>query len=549
MRYVCVLFLSVAGFGLSFAQGGKMLEKKFSSGNKLFLKNNYRGALYPYLQCFSIDSANANLQYRIGLCYLKNGSSDSAIYYLQKAVKDVSKDYDSKSASEKASPPAATYYLGIALQEKWHFSDAVKAFKSYKTLAGSGNKAIIEDLNHRLIQCKTARMFIMAPSNARIVNVGDSINSAYDDYNPVAQPDGSVLLFTSRRPCTSAIGSVPKAGMPNRAHIYISHGEQEKGWKAAQLYGKSLNSFIESSSLSLSPDGQALLLWCNDGKQGAIYQSNLGENDWEMPQKIGADVNLVGNQSGACLSSDGNTLYFVSDRPGGIGGKDIWRCVKLPNGNWSKAMNMGEPINTPYDEESPFEHFAGKTLFFSSQGHSGMGGFDIFFSQLDDSGKYSEPFNLGYPINTPANELQFSIANDGKSGYIYSDRGGGKGGMDIYYVVMPQSSEIPLTIIRGQVTTGQGESLPDEVHIIATDNITNEEVGDFKPIQSTGKFTIIVPPGRSYTLSYLNDDNEFYKEVINVPADAEYSHIQKELNLPPHALKDKSGDTTGHKQE
>ncbi len=309
----------------------------------------------------------------------------------------------------------------------------------------------------------------------------------------------------------------------------------DSSWKTAHICSKTLNAFTGNTSLDLSADGQTLLVLCNTGKHNAIYQSQQGESDWGTPVQAGTDINLTGNQSDACLSPDGATLFFVSDRPGGMGGKDIWRCVKLPNGNWSKALNMGETINSPYDEESPFLHNDGKTFFFSSQGHNSMGGYDIFFSQADDSGKYSEPFNLGYPINTPANELHFSLSADGKKGFMCSDRPGGKGGLDIYSVVMPHVSDIPLTIIRGQVPPPEGGTLSDDVHIVATDNATNEEAGDFKPIKPTGRFTIIVQPGRSYTLSYQDGDKEFYHEVINVPADAGYGRIHKELNLSPHS--------------
>ncbi|NNM94647.1 MAG: hypothetical protein HKL88_04190 [Bacteroidia bacterium] len=499
----------------------------FSDGGKLYRKNNYLGALRLFLQAYKTDSLNANLQYNIGLGYNKLAKSDSSVAYLTKAVKGVSKTYDPKSTDERSAPGNAYYLLGEGLQDTWNFSQAVKAYKAYKPYIAAGDKAGMAELNHRINQCKTANMFLMAPSNAQIINMGDSINSGYDDYNPVLQPDGAAMLFTSRRPA-GAKGE-------NNPNIYISYMKPDSSWKTAHICSKTLNAFTGNTSLDLSADGQTLLVLCNTGKHNAIYQSQQGESDWGTPVQAGTDINLTGNQSDACLSPDGATLFFVSDRPGGMGGKDIWRCVKLPNGNWSKALNMGETINSPYDEESPFLHNDGKTFFFSSQGHNSMGGYDIFFSQADDSGKYSEPFNLGYPINTPANELHFSLSADGKKGFMCSDRPGGKGGLDIYSVVMPHVSDIPLTIIRGQVPPPEGGTLSDDVHIVATDNATNEEAGDFKPIKTTGRFTIIVQPGRSYTLSYQDGDKEFYHEVINVPADAGYGRIHKELNLSPHS--------------
>ena len=271
--------------------------------------------------------------------------------------------------------------------------------------------------------------------------------------------------------------------------------------------------------------------------------SYMGDSTWGMPEKLGADINTTGTPSNASLSPDGNTLYFVSERPGGMGGKDIWRCVKLPNGEWSHALNLGKPINTPYNEETPFMYTDGQTFFFSSQGHNSMGGYDIFFSQVLDSGKFSEPFNLGYPINTPFNETHFSLAQDGKTGYFNSNRPGGKGKEDIYKVIMPHPEERPLTVIKGQILPAPGQALSDDVHIVATDSATNQEVGDFKPVKNTGNYTIIVPPGRTYTLSYLDNDSEFYKEIIRVPPRAGYKEIHKALTLPPYNIKGSANDT------
>jgi hypothetical protein len=534
MRYIGILFLCVFGYNLTYAQGGVYAEK-FSKGNALFLKKNYSAALPALLEAFNTDSSSANINYKVGACYVELGGKGSgAVKYLLKAVADVSKTYDANSSTMKSAPPRAYYYLGLAYQQSYHFAEAATNFKTYKTFLTEADKAEKEEVGHHITQCNTAKMFIMAPNNARLINLGDSVNSKYSDYSILVSSDGTSAFFTSRR-----LGDKNNSALPDgeyHANIYTSGGQTDSTWSIAKIYNPSLNTFADNATCSLSPDGQVMILYCNDGKGGALYQTRMGENDWDVPQKMGSDINSGGNQTCACVSPDGNTLYFVSDRAGGYGGKDIWRCVKLPNGNWSRSINLGEPINTQYNEETPFMHGDGRTFFFSSEGHNTMGGYDIFFSQLLDSGRFSEPFNLGYPINTPDNELHFSLGPDGKVGYLNSDRPGGKGAEDLYKVYMPHASERPLTVIKGQILAAPGEELSDDVHIIATDNASQQEVGDFKPIKATGKFTIIVPPGRTYTLSYQDDDKEFYKEVIDVPADAGYKEIHKELTLSPHSV-------------
>jgi hypothetical protein len=542
MRYISILILSTLGYSFSFAQNGNSNGEKFAQGNKLLLKKNYSGALICFLDNYGTDSLNNNLNYKIGLCYINlSGKGGMAVKFLENAVKNISKEYDPNNNAEKAAPTLAYYYLGVACQLSYHFAEASTNLKIYKKSLTAADKTQMEEVSHRITQCNTARMFIMAPNNARLINFGDSVNSQYADYNPLVSQDVSTVIFTSRRSSNKNSDALPDGEYHSR--IYISNSKPDSTWGLAHLCGPNINSFIDNTACCISADGQAMLLYCNDGKAGALYQTRMGDNDWDVPLKMGSDVN-TGNSTSACISPDGNALYFVSDRPGGMGGKDIWRCVKLPNGAWSKSLNLGEPINSPYNEESPFMHGDGRTFFFSSEGHNSMGGYDIFFSQLLDSGKFSEPFNLGYPINTPDDELHFSLGSDGKNGYLNSNRSGGKGGEDLYRVIMPHASERPLTVIKGQILPSPGESLSDDVHIIATDNASNQEVGDFKPIKATGKFTIIVPPGRTYTLSYQDDDNEFYKEVINVPNDAGYKEIHKELTLSPHPMKGPGSDTT-----
>jgi hypothetical protein len=544
MRKIYILSVCLLGFNFCQAQDGASYQDQFSTGNQLLAKQDYLDALNSFQNAYSIDS-NACVSYKIGYCIFNLGDNlDEAIKYFEKAVKNVSPQSDLNSNSEKAAPPLAYYYLGILYQKTFHFTEAINAFKAMKPYMAANESQYSADINHLISECSSAKMYVMAPSNAQIIDLGDSINSIYSDYNPLVSQDESSIIFTSRRPMWKDAGSKQAEYDPN---IYISYSKGgDSLWSSATLYDKNLNYLTGNTCVSLTFDAQEMILYCSNDKESGLYISRMGDVHWEIPEKLGSDINTTGTQSTACLSPDRNTFYFVSERMGGMGGKDIWRCVKLPNGNWSRALNLGKSINTPYDEETPFMHADGYTFFFSSQGHNSMGGYDIFFSQALDSGKFSEPFNLGYPINTPSDELHFTLNIDGKKGYFNSNRAGTKGKQDIYKVIMPHATERPLTVIRGQVIPQHGEALSDDddVHILATDSASNQQVGDFKAIKANGRFTIIVPPGRTYTLSYQDNGTEFYNEVIHVPFDAGYKEIHKALTLSPHPLSG-SGDAPG----
>lgn len=545
MRYIYILLFCFLCSSPSWSQNKSLYADKFSAANKLLEKKDYYGALRNFTEAYNADSSGGNIAYKMGLCLFYIGGKESdAIKYFEKAVKKVAKVCEINSSSEQAASPLTYYYLGLLYQKTYRFAEAVNSLKSLKVMKAPTDKDYPANVDHLIAQCNSGKMFIMAPSNAKIINLGDSINCGFSDYNPLVLQDESSIVFTSRRSGPKNSTALPDGEY--HPYVYISYVKKDTIWTAAKMFDANLNTLADNACVSITPDGQQMILFSNSEKTGQLYLSRMGDEHWEAPQKIGSDVNTVGNETSACLAPDGNSLYFVSDRPGGIGGKDIWRCIKLPNGNWSRALNLGKTVNTMYDEETPFMHADGHTFFFSSQGHNSMGGYDIFFSQVLDSGKFSEPFNLGYPINTPDDEIHFSLSLDGKNGYFNSDRPGGKGKQDIYKVVMPHATERPLTVIRGQIVASPGEPLSDDVHIIATDSATQQEVGDFKPIKTSGRFTIIVPPGRTYTLSYLDDDTEFYKEVINVPPDAGYKEIHKALNLSPHSIKGSANDSTAH---
>ena len=512
------------------SQNRSEYNQKFTEGNLLILEGNYVQALKNFLWAYTIDSTNANINYKIGYCYLNTITSRTkALSYLEKAVSNTVKRYNDIDATEKAAPVTAFLYYGQALHLNYRFDEAIANYEKFKSLLYESQDKLLKEVNRYIEISNNAKLLVAAPIRVNITNLGDSINSPFPDYSPVLSADENTLIFTSRRP--GSTGGDRTVEDEFYEDIYIAHRKPDSTWSTPVSISPNINTITHEASVGLTADAQTLLIY-KDINGGDIYFSQLDITDqWSVPQPLGSNINTSHWETSACLTPDGNTLYFVSDRPGGLGGRDIWKCVKLPNGKWGLAVNLGAPINTPYDEESPFIHPSGTLLFFSSKGHNTIGGFDIFFSNLSDSG-WEKPINIGYPINTPDDDIFYVTSPDGKRGYYSSSsRPEGYGEKDIYQISIPERKEEPLVLIRGHIIKPLNEPFPENITIIVTNNVTGADIGTYRPLQKDGSFTIIIPPGSNYTLSYLNDDKEFYSENIEVPAGAAYQEIEKAVNL------------------
>jgi outer membrane protein OmpA-like peptidoglycan-associated protein len=257
-----------------------------------------------------------------------------------------------------------------------------------------------------------------------ITNLGETINTPYDEYAPVISADGLMMIFTSRRPIFKNDIAKKNQGMEN---VYVSYyNDMTWKWSEAKMLGKTVNQEgVNNSAIALSNDGQRMLLYRGD-PDGNIYESVLNGEEWSNPLKLPKPINSNKHESSASISPDGRTIYLVSNRNGGEGGLDIWVCHQDVKGVWGKAENLGPTVNTPGDEEGVFIHPDGRTLYFSSKGHNSMGGFDIFKSVFEN-GKWGVPVNLGNSINTTADDLFFTVTADGKTAYYSTGSAGNIG--------------------------------------------------------------------------------------------------------------------------
>lgn len=438
----------------------------------------------------------------------------------------------------------AYFFLGQSYHLDGRLDEAIKMYDTYESYLDPKKKLDKEDLElveHFKKQVNNARQMMQAPLNVKLTNLGDSINTEWPEYSPVITADEQVLYYTTRRPTTTG-GEKSEADGMYFEDIVVSYKDEKGKWTKPVSISPYINTSSNEATVNLTPDGQTLITYRGDVGNGDLYYSSFDGKDWSIPQKFGSNINTEFWETHASLSRDGNTLYFVSDRPGGLGGRDIYKCVKLPNSQWSLAQNVGAPINTPYDEDAPFLGADGITFYFSSKSDKSMGGFDVMFSFIDDGGKFSEPGNMGYPINTTDDDVFYVASPDNKRFYLSSaheeifnsgvhEKGFGE--KDIYMGAVDLLKENPLALFRGKFVPGPCDSLPDDISVLVTSVTTGEIVGTYRPNRRNGTFSVIIPPGSKYHFAYQQNGVDLHSEEIFVPADITYEEIQKAINLKP----------------
>jgi hypothetical protein len=547
MKKLIIAFLFFTAFNqFMLAQSSVIADKgsyrkNYNEASLNIGDNEFDVALRYFLYAYKYDSTNANINFKVGFCYLKSATNKHlAEKYLERATLDVTRRYLDDDPSFKKAPIQSYFYLGQSYHLDGRLDDAMKMYDTYESFVKPKDKEEHDIINHFKIQVKNAKTILATPLNVTLYNLGDSLNSEFPDYSPVITADEQVLYYTTRRPTTTGGERAPD-GMYYE-DIVVSYKDEKGKWSKPTSISPFINTGGHEATVSLTPDGQTLIIYRGDVGNGDLFYSSFDGRDWTIPQKFGSNINTEYWETHACLSRDGQTLYFVSDRPGGLGGRDIYRCAKLPNGQWSLATNVGAPINTPYDEDGPFLGADGVTFYFASSGDKSMGGFDIMFSIIDENGKFSEPFTMGSPINTTDDDAFYVATPDNKRFYLssaheYVNKGDAHdksfGDKDIYVGSVDLIKENPLALFRGRFTPGVCDSLPDDLSVIVTSVSNGEIVGTYRPQRRTGTFSVIIPPGSKYHFSYQQNGQELSNEEIFVPADITYEEIQKAINLKP----------------
>ncbi len=504
------------------SKGLKTALKSILEGNDYFVERKccYGLALDHYLKANAFNSENALLNYKIGVCYINSIQKDKAYAFLQKAFSL------NKSVAEDIH-----FQLGLALQNSLRFDEAIEEFIIYKNVNKNENlKSEIEiKVNKRVEECKNGFILINTVEKGKIENI-NLVNSQFPDYCPLISADEKIMIFTSRRANTTG-GQRDDNDLIYFEDIYISR-KTDAGWSSPENIGAPINSQNHEATVGLSPDGQELYIYKGDNG-GDIYTCKLKGDKWIEPHPLPSPINSEFKESSASISSDGNTLYFVSDRDKNTG-RDIYSSTKDKKGKWGDVKKLSDVINTKYDEEGVFIHPDNKTLYFSSKGHKTMGGYDIFYSVLQPDGNWTEPKNIGYPINTPDDDIYFTMSGSGLHGYFSSVRPEGMGEKDIYLVDF-KDEESPMgiatvTIVKGEIRDAYTKA-PIEAEIEITDNSKNELVALFYSNSATGEYLISLPSGINYGISVKSKGYLFHSENFDISDSAAFSEVTLDVKL------------------
>lgn len=538
-RSFLVTLILVGVFFSAYSQSAKDLVQQ---GDLFYGKKDYKKALGFYLDALNLNPDDASVNLKVGMSYLYSETKSKAAGYIDKAYRlnpSINDDIN--------------YHLGIAFQNTNEFRKAIDQFEHFK----KKKKNLAEIADKKIAECRIADSLSQYELNVVIENV-KSINSAYNDYSPLISSDANTLIFTSNRTDDERVA---RAGT-NYEDIYITL-RNGSNWEVPKKISTNINQRYNDAAASLSPDGKTLFLYYEEGA-GDIYISKLEGTTWSKPTPLNKNINTsLFWETSASVSADGKKLYFASNRNGGHGELDLYVSELDAKGEWGKAVNLGPKINTEGNEDAPFIHPDGVTLYFSSDGHPTLGNSDIFLSEFK-GGKWQKPENIGWPINTWEYDGFFTISADKKKGYFSTLKEGGLGDADVYsitflepkYKPKPKPVEVVakaqpkvekpkveqyidpivheskakriVTVLRGKVID---ENTADalEATITLVDNNTKKIISKISSDAASGDFELVIPHGGNYGVATERSGYLFNSINFNLPKFAEYQEIDTHI--------------------
>ncbi|AYB35812.1 hypothetical protein D4L85_33630 [Chryseolinea soli] len=518
-----------------------------ATGDKYYGKKDYKNALAAYLAAQDLNPDDAAVNFKIGLTYLYSETKSKAASYISKAYR-----------LNPAVNPDIDYHLGIAFQNTNEFQKAIEHFENFKKKKANLSSIVDE----KIAECHIADSLSQNELNVIIENLG-AVNTPYSDYSPIISADGNTLIFTSNRTDDPAKAKANQ----NFEDIFFTT-KQGNTWAAPKPISPNINIKYNDAAASLSPDGKTLFLYYEEG-EGDIYTSTLTGDQWSKPEPLNKNINTAMFwETCASVTADGKKLFFASNRPGGIGELDLYVSQLDGKGEWGKAVNLGPVINTPENEDSPYIHHDGVTLYFSSDGHPRLGNSDIFVTEFVNN-KWKKPENMGYPLNSWEYDGFFTLSPDKKKGYFSTAKEGGLGDADIYsitflepkYKVKPKpevvaavqkaaeekvKTEIPkseefidasiqakkeqkvVTLLKGRVID-ESNAAPLGAVISLVDNATNKVMAKINANPLTGEFELIIPHGGNYGVATEKAGYLFNSINFALPEFAEYQEIDTHI--------------------
>jgi outer membrane protein OmpA-like peptidoglycan-associated protein len=518
------------------------LKEVLSKGDKLFQKKDYDNALNTYLQAYTMAPEDPETNFKLGVSYLHTEKKSKSLEFIKKA-------YDTRPEVDID----IEFHIAQAYQYNHRYEEAISHFTSFK----KKNKKLSDIADHKINECHIGDSLFKHPAYVEIENIGNIINSPFHEYSPLLSADANMMIFTSNR--STDLDQIKEG--TNFEDIYVTHRDGER-WKEPEKISEVLNHEFHDAASSLSADGKTLFLYYEEGA-GDIYISKLQDGNWSVPTPLNKNINSPHHwETSACISADGKKLFFTSNRPGGYGELDIYVSELDSKGNWGKAVNLGPTINSTLNEDSPFIHADGVTLYFSSDGHPSMGSNDIFKSEWKN-GRWSKPENLGYPINSIDYDGFFSLSPDKKTGFYSAMREDGIGNADIFQIKFidppppPPIVEEPVvvkepepvqegpadyvdpiielhknlkvvTVLKGKVID-EISSAPLHATITLVNNENNTVVTRITSKAGTGDFELIIPHGGNYGVATEANGYLFNSINFNLPQFAEYQEIDTHI--------------------
>jgi outer membrane protein OmpA-like peptidoglycan-associated protein/Tol biopolymer transport system component len=446
-----------------------LIRENFFDAEFFLSEEEYKEALYSFQKVFNAGyQENSNINYRMGICYLNiPGQKNKSIPYLEKAVKNISENYKEGVYTETTAPADALLYMGNAYRINNQLDKAIDSYNSYLKASTKLSTVDLEFTKQQIESCNRAKEAMKNPAPIYKENLGKSYNSSMNNFQGIYSGDNNSMAYMTAQKFYDAAFFVKKINGTWSNPMNITPQIESDG-----------NQYVSA----LSFDGTKLYLVRINNFDGDIMVSDYSGGRWNPSKPIGKPINTKFFESHCSISPDGNTLYFTSNRTGGQGGMDIYTSTLSKTGEWSEPVNLGKTINTPLNEETPFICGDGKTLYFSSQGHSNIGGYDVFTSELQADNNWSQPKALPYPVNTTDDELFFYPDLQKNGGYLTLYEADGFGDGDLYHIKII-SPEEALDAVKKPVTA--------EVPVVA--EVVNKTATEEKPVVKEPVATIKSP--------------------------------------------------------
>ncbi len=508
----------------------------------------FNKAVFYYKKAQSFNANNAQLNYHLGICLLFTNSKEEAFAYLKRA-----------KILYKELPFDFWFYYAMCLQLEGKYAQAKEKFEFFRDNSKKKEFERYDVLCKKYIEeCVLSNNIMNEENRVWVDNI--PINTQYDEWAPCLSTDGELLIFSSNRPNNNQADEI------DFYDYEIYHVNRRKRKFTSVLPLKDLNTKSDDVSGGLSYDGQRMLIFKSEDGTTDVYESKLNGRSWgQAKRKMGAKLkggNTEHNETFASYDPPDVKVYYITDG-GYSGNKNIYfsGVMDREKNIWGGGQSAGPKVNTKFQEGSVYIHPDARTMYFSSKGHNTLGGYDIFVSYIDDLGQWGTPINLGYPINTPYDDLFYSPNASGKLAYIASNRKGGKGGMDIYKVVYwgtdkPMSTDFedqlmasiaspvsdnviaePITISDKSLTVFKGTIIdavtkkPVSSDIVITLNSTGNKFTSCQSNSATGKFLLSLPSGENYGISVAADGYLFHSENFDLPAKDDFNLVDKEIEL------------------